>query len=117
MDVNKRNGTVIGAVLIIAGLGIIVAVILDTGIAVRVMLGLIGLGFIALGFVPPLLARRRQADEERHRETMAKLDEIKEAIEAAKEEKKGGVAVADIISTGMKWYADYMGKDKKEGEE
>ena len=118
MSTNRRSvGTLIGAVLVIAGLGIIVLAFFNTPLELQLVLGLVGLCFIVLGFVPPVLARRRDRTEERHQELLAKLDELKEAVEAAKEEKRGGVAVADIINTGMKWYADYADRKKEEEEE
>ena len=49
---------------------------------------------------------------------MIKLDEIKEELHKHEEKQgKSGVAIADIINSGMKFYSDYVKKDKDESNE
>ena len=45
---------------------------------------------------------------------LAKLDEIEGEIKNDKSPKKSGAVIADIISSGFKYYADHMTDKEKE---
>ncbi|MCJ7604427.1 MAG: hypothetical protein MUO19_00120 [Dehalococcoidales bacterium] len=106
------------AVLLLAGIGIIILAFLNTPVELQIVLGFIGLGFIILALVPLKLAQRATEDNEKFGQLMAKLDEIKDEIQKPEEKPAhSGVAIADIINSGMKFYSDYVSKDKDKEEE
>lgn len=106
------------AVLLLAGIGIIILAFLNTPLELQIVLGLVGLGFVVLSLVPLGLARREQNDSEKFTQLMIKLNEIKEELHKHEEKQgKSGVAIADIINSGMKFYSDYVKKDKDESNE
>ena len=78
----------------------------------QVVVGLAGLGFISLGLVQLKSVRDKKKDVANLERIYAKLDEIKQELE--KEEKSGGtgIAIADIISSGLKYYTEHMSKNK-----
>lgn len=105
------------AILALAGIGIIVLAFLNTPVELQIVLGFIGLGFIVLAMVPLKLSSRATKEDEKFDLLMSKLDEIKEEIHNQEEKQgKGGVAIADIINSGMKFYSDYVNNDKPKEE-
>jgi len=47
---------------------------------------------------------------------MAKLEQIQQELKKEDESKGKGVVIADVISSGLKYYAEHMTKPKKEEE-
>ncbi len=45
---------------------------------------------------------------------MTKLDEIQQELKKEDQSKGTGVAIADVISSGLKYYSEYITKQKKE---
>ena len=106
------------ASLLLAGIGIIILAFLNTPLELQIILGLIGLGFVVMSPVPLGLARREQKADEKFAQLMTKLDEIKDELHKREEKQgKSGVAIADIISSGMKLYSDFVKKDKDKSNE
>ena len=118
---NSTNRTMFLAasmVLLLAGIAIIILAFLNSPLELQIVFGFIGLGFIVLSLVPVGLARREQNKDDKFRQLMTKLDEIKEELHQQEEkQEKSGVAIADIINSGMKFYADYLNKDTDKSQE
>jgi len=87
---------------------------LNSPIQLQIALGLIGLGFITLGLVQVKRGQDRKTNEDRVDIIMAKLDEIQQELKKKEQPKGTGVAIADAISSGLKYYSEYMTKKKKE---
>ncbi len=100
------------AVMIVIGLGIIILAFMNSPIQLQITLGLIGLGFITLGLVQAKRGQDRKKSEERFDIIVTKLDEIQQELK--KEDKGTGVAIADVLTFGLKYYADQITKSKKE---
>ena len=100
--------------MILIGLGIIVLSFINTPLQLQIALGLIGLGFISLGLVQAKRVQNENREEERFEQIIAKLDEIQEEIKKEERPKGAGVAVADIITSSLKYYAEQVTKPKKE---
>ncbi len=100
-------------VMIVIGLGIIILAFMNSPIQLQVVLGLIGLGFITLGLVQVKRGRDRKIDEERFDIIATKLEEIQQELKKEDQPKEAGVAIADVISFGLKYY-DQITKSKKE---
>ena len=104
----------IAIVIILVGLGIIVAAFIGSMLQLQIAAALVGTGFICLGLMQFKQDNDRKRDEEKFNQIMAKLDEIQQELEKEEEPKNKGVAIADIISSGLKYYSEYMTKPKKE---
>ena len=102
------------AVMIVIGLGIIVLAFMNSPIQLQIALGLIGLGFITFGLVQVKRGQDRKKNEERIDIIVTKLDEIQEELKKEDKPKGTGVAIADVITSGLKYYADQITKSKKE---
>jgi len=100
--------------MILVGLGTIVLAFTNSPLQLQIALGLIGLGFISLGLVQVKRSQNENRDEKKFDQIMAKLDEIQEELKKEEAPKGTGVAIADVLTAGLKYYADYMTKEKKE---
>jgi len=101
-------------VMILIGLGIIILAFINSPLQLQIALGLIGLGFISLGLVQVKRAQNENRDAKRFDQIIAKLDEIKQELDREKQPEKSGTAVADIITSSLKYYADKMLEKKDE---
>lgn len=105
------------AVFGLAGIGLIVLAFLHSPLVSQVIIGLIGVVSLSLAPLFLALARRETREQERYAQIMAKLEEIEEQFKQQEEKPgKSGVAIADIISSGMKFYSEYISKDKDKEE-
>ena len=102
------------AVMIVIGLGIIILAFMNSPIQLQIALGLIGLGFITFGLVQVKRGQDRKKNEERFDMIVTKLDEIQQELKKEDQPKRTGVAIADVITSGLKYYADQITKSKKE---
>ncbi len=102
------------AVMIVIGLGSIILAFMNSPIQLQIALGLIGLGFIAAGLVQVKRGQDRNKNEERFDIIVTKLDEIQQELKKEDQSKGAGVAIADVISAGFKYYSDYLTKQKEE---
>jgi len=102
------------AVMIVIGLGIIILAFLNSPIQLQIALGLIGLGFITFGLVQVKRGQDRKKNEERFDMIVTKLDEIQQELKKEDQPKRTGVAIADVITSGLKYYADQITKSNRE---
>ncbi len=101
-------------VLILIGFTTIILAVFNSPWQLQIALGLIGLGFIALGLVYVKRAKNENIDEQRFNQIIARLEEIQEEIKKEERPKGTGVVVADVITAGLKYYAEQMNKQNKE---
>jgi len=102
------------AVMIVIGLGIIILAFMNSPIQLQIALGLIGLGFITLGLVQVKRGQDRKISEERFDIIVTKLDEIQQKLEKEDQPKGTGIAIADVLTSTLKYYTDQITKSKKE---
>ncbi len=107
----------IAVIIILVGIGIIVSAFVGSMPQLQIAIVLVGLGFICLGLLQIKRDNDRKREQEKHEQIMAKLDEIKQELEKKEESKGTGVAIADVISSGLKYYSEYMKKPDKEEED
>jgi len=103
-----------GIVMMLTGLGMVVMAFMNSPIQLQIALGLIGLGFITLGLVQVKRGQDRKKNEERFDLIVTKLDEIQKELKKEDQPKGTGVTIADVISSGLKYYSEYITKQKKE---
>jgi len=102
------------AVLIVVGLGIIILAFINSPIQFQIVLGFIGLGFISIGLAQVKREQDRIIDEERFDILVNKLDEIQQELKKEDQSKGTGVAIADVITSGLKFYAEHWTKQQKD---
>ncbi len=102
------------AVMIMIGLGIMILAFMNSPIQLQITLGLIGLGFITLGLVQVKREQDRKVHEKRFDIIVTKLDEIQQKLEKEDQSKGTGIAIADVLTSTWKYYADQINKSKKE---
>ncbi len=83
----------------------------------EVALAVAGAGFLVAGFIQLAAFYITEQNRKNSEQLMAKLEEIKEELKKEDEPRKGGVAIADIISSGMKYYSEHIKPDKEEKKE
>ena len=101
-------------VMILIGFTTVILAVFNSPWQLQIALGLIGLGFIALGLVYVKRAQNENRDEQRFNQIIARLDEIQQELKKEDQPKRTGVAIADVITSGLKYYAEYTTKQKKE---
>jgi len=100
--------------MILIGIGTIILSFINSPLQFQIALGLIGLGFISLGLVQIKRLQDRKRTNERFDEIMAKLNDIQQELEKEDQPKATGVAIADIISSGLKYYTEHVARQKEE---
>lgn len=103
-------------VIILAGIGVFVSAFLASDIQFQIALGLGGVGLFSLGLIIIKITRDDKKAQEKLDAIIAKLDELQQELQKKEEPGKSGVAIADIISSSMKFYSEYKSKEKKEDE-
>lgn len=101
-------------VVILAGIGIIIAAGFAAWVPVKVALALGGVGLIFLGTITIKVIHEEKRSQEKLDALLAKLDEIQQEIQQEEKQGKSGIAIADIINSSLKFYADYKEKDRSE---
>jgi hypothetical protein len=101
-------------IIILAGIGIIVVAFIGSMPQLQITASLVGIGFICLGILLIKREQDRKRNEDKLDKIINKLDEIKQELEKKEESKGTGVAIADVIGAGMKYYAEHMSKSEKE---
>ena len=101
-------------VIILVGIGLIITAFINPPLQMQIAAALIGLGFICLGLMMIKRARDKKREEERFEQLMTKLDQIQKELEKIEEPKGKGVAIADVIASGLKYYTEHMTKPKEE---
>ena len=96
------------------GLGIVVMAFINSPLQLQIAMWIIGLGFFSLGLVQIKRARSVKAEEERYNKIIAKLDEIQQELKKGEQTRGTGVVIADVLSSGLKYYSEYITKQKKE---
>ena len=102
------------AALVVIGVGLIVLAFFVSPVSVQVATGLGGLGFIALALLQVKRDRDRRRDGEKLDRVLADLEEIKEKLKEEPEKPK--TVIADILTSGLKYYTDYMHRHKEDEE-
>ncbi len=105
---------IFGTVIIVSGFLMIILAFTNSPIQLQIALGLIGLGFISLGLVQLKRAQNESINEKRFDQVMVKLDEIQQELKKEEQPKGTGIAIADVITSGLKYYAEHMTKQEKE---
>ena len=103
-------------VIILVGLGLIITAFLDSPWQLQIASALVGLGFICLGLMQIRRLQEIRRYDEKYEQLMSKINEIKQELEKIEQPKGTGVAIADVISSGLKYYTEHMTKQKKEEE-
>lgn len=104
----------IAIVIILAGIGIIIAAVTSSILQLQIAGALAGVGFICLGLLQLKRDQERRRDEERFEQIIAKLEQIQQELQKEEQTKGSGVVIADVIASGLKYYSEYMTKPKKE---
>jgi hypothetical protein len=110
----NRADYIMCAALIIIGAGLVVLAFFNSPIQLQFTVGLAGFGFVCLGLVQ--IKKIRENDEyfEKIEQINNKLEEIKQELKEKEKPERTGVVVADIISSGLKYYAEHINKSKNE---
>lgn len=101
-------------IVILAGIGIIVAAGFAASLPIQIALGLVGLGLIFLGIIVIRVIHEEKQSQEKLDVLLTKLDELREEMKQEEKQGKSGIAIADIISSSLKFYADYKEKEHPE---
>jgi hypothetical protein len=113
----KMNYSVPIAILIMfLGLVIIVTAVISSMLELKIALALAGAAFISSGLIQLGQAQEKKQDDERYKKMMDQLEKIEKELEKMEHPKGTGVAIADVISSGLKYYTEHMTKPKKEEE-
>lgn len=110
MNMIKLNTLAI--ILIIIGIAFVILMFFNP--ISDIALAIAGAGFILSGFIQFGQSRSSEQNQKRFEEIMNKLNQIQHELEKEEKFGGGGVAIADVIASGLKYYSEYMNKPKKE---
>lgn len=97
----------------VIGLCLIVLALFVSIVELQVVTGLAGLGFFGMALAYLRHIRDRKTDAEKFDRIISRLDAIQQELEKKEEKPRGsGVAIADVISSSLKYYTEHMKKDK-----
>ena len=103
-----------GIVMMLIGLGIVIMAFVNSPLPLQIAMWIIGLVFFSLGLVQIKRAQNEKADVERFNKIITKLDEIQQELNKEDQAKGSGIVIADAISSGLKYYSEYLTKQKRE---
>ena len=95
---------------------LIVMAFLHSPWQLQTALGLGGAGFIAYALAQVKRIEDRKAEEDRYNQIMEKMEQILQEIQKEAKPERSGTAIADIITSSLKYYADQVIKPKEEEE-
>jgi hypothetical protein len=104
------------AVIVLAGIGIFITAFLASDIQLQLALGLGGAGLLCLGLIIIKLVHDARKANEKLDTIIARLDELQQELPKKEEPSKSGIAIVDIINSGLKFYSEYKSREKKEEE-
>ena len=99
-------------VTVLMGMAVILLAFFVAPIPLQVALGLTGAGVVTIG----LGQQKRARDSEKIDRILTELNEIRQKLEQPKEPESGRTAIADVITAGLKLYADRIAKPTQEEE-
>ncbi len=102
----------LNGVTILLGMAVILLAFFTAPIPLQVALGLTGAGVVTIG----LGQKKRARDSEKIDRILTELNEIRQKLEQPKEPESGRTAIADVITAGLKLYADRITKPTKDDE-
>ncbi len=102
----------LAAATVLLGAAIIGLAFFVSPAPLQAALGLAGTGGALIG----LAQLRRAGDAAKLDRILAELEEIREKLENTGEPEGGRTALSDVITTGLKMYADRIGRTKAEEE-
>lgn len=106
-----RADNILSSVLIIIGVGAFVLAFFTPPVMIQIAVGLAGLGFISLGLAYLKVVRDNREFADKLERIISRLDEIKQELDSIEKPKGAGIAIADVISSGLKYYAEHLNKD------
>ena len=112
MNINYYIG--IGIFLMAAAITVFVLALYINIIEVKIAIIVAAFGLLASGLMQLGLVGEKKQEEGRYQMIMEKLEKIEKDIEGLEPSKGSGVAIADVISSGLKFYAEHMAQPKKE---
>jgi hypothetical protein len=116
----KMNYSIPVAILImVLGLVIIGTAVISPMLEIlelKIALALAGAAFVSSGVMQLGQAQEKKRADQKLEQIMDKLDKIEQELEKVESPRGTGVAIADVISSGLKYYAEHMTKPEKEEE-
>ncbi len=110
----KRNKYIGITIMIITFVVVFVILAFYTpNVEIRVALLIAVIGLVSPLFVLWAQIEDKKKEEEEFKQLMVKLEEIQQELK--KEDKpRGGVAIADVLASGLEYYTEHMNKPNKE---
>ena len=113
-SVISRIYPAVAIIAVMAGIGIFITVFFSGDTAFQIALGFGGAGLVSLGLIIIKIARDEKKAQEKLDVIMAKLDEIQQELQKKEEPGKSGIAIADVISSSLKFYSEFKKSEEKE---
>ena len=112
-SLSSRTYTIAVTIVTLCGIGIIITAGFLETLPLQITMGLGGLGLVCLGIIVVKLVYDERKSLEKLDALMKKLEELQETQQESGKD-KSGIAIADVISSSLKFYADYQEKNKNE---
>ena len=111
----KMNYSIPIAIFIMfLGLVIIVTAVISPMLELKIALALAGAAFVSSGVIQLGHAQDKKQNDQKLEQIMRNLEEINQALQKEDESRGKGVAIADVMASGLKYYAEHMAKPKED---
>jgi uncharacterized membrane protein YqjE len=100
--------------IMLLGLAVIITIVFSPTAELKFAMALTGIALILSGLIQLRQVQDKKEEDVRYRQIMEKLEKIEKDIASLEQPKGTGVAIADVISSGLKYYAEHMAEPKKE---
>ena len=111
----KMNYSIpIGIFVIVTGVTVFITSFFSQIFELKIALLIAAAGLIGSGIAQLGQAQEKRQYYQRFDKIMDKLEKIEKELEKIEQPKNTGVAIADVLASGLKYYTKHMNKQEKE---
>jgi len=104
----------VGILIMVTGVAVFITSFFSQTLELQIALSIVAVGLVCSGIVQLGQAQEKKQDDQRFKEIMDRFEKIEKELEKMAQPKNTGVAIADVLASGLKYYTEHMNKSEKE---
>lgn len=109
-----KHSIPIAIFIMLIGFVIIVIAFISQILEMQIALALAGAAFVSSGMIQLGQVRDQKHVNQNLEQIKSKLNEIQQELEKMEQPKSKGVVIADVLASGLKYYAEHVDRQKEE---